>query len=47
MSLKLLDANNLSAAQNDQYLVVKAEDIYRIQDVLYANDIHLKEISPL
>ena len=47
LSLKLLDANNLSAAQNDQYLVVKAEDIYRIQDVLYANDIHLKEISPL
>ena len=34
--IKLLDANNLSAAQNDQYLVVKAEDIYRIQDVLYA-----------
>lgn len=47
LSMQLLKSNNIPIFENEDYLLVKKEDIFKAQDILYKNQIHLKEMSPV
>lgn len=44
--LELLNSNNISVSKTDEYLLVKTEDIYKVQDILNQSRVYLNELSP-
>ena len=47
LSMQLLKSNSIPISKNEDYLLVKKEDIFKAQDILYKNQIHLKEMSAM
>jgi ABC-2 type transport system ATP-binding protein len=46
LAMQLLESNHIPISNNTDNFLVKKEDLFRAQDILYQNNIHLKEISP-
>lgn len=46
-SQQLLKANNISFTQNENHFVINAQDIDKVQTLLYQNNILLTELSPV
>ncbi|MCH4164958.1 MAG: ATP-binding cassette domain-containing protein [Lentilactobacillus diolivorans] len=46
LAMQLLESNHISISNNTDNFLVKKEDLFRAQDILYQNKIHLKEILP-
>lgn len=47
LSMQLLKSNSIPISKNEDYLLVKKEDIFKAQDILYKNQIYLKEMSAM